>query len=126
VTGRERFRLALSHQQPYRIPHADGPWATAVERWCDEGLPRNISPRDYFGFEEQRVGSDVSLRLPEETVEETPRYTIVRDRNGALKRLWRHDTSVPEYLDFVVLAAPTGTRCPRAHASSTPSGWARA
>jgi len=102
MTGRERFRLALSHREPDRIPHTDAPWATTVERWYGEGLPRDVSPRDYFDFQEQRVGSDVSLRLPEETVEETERYTIVRDRNGALKRLWRHDTSVPEYLDFVV------------------------
>jgi len=102
MTGRERFRLALSHREPDRIPYTDAPWATTIERWYGEGLPRDVNPRDFFGFEEQRIGSDVSLRLPEETVEETERYTVVRDINGALKRLWTHDTSVPEYLDFVV------------------------
>jgi len=113
VTGRERFRLALGHREPDRIPYTDAPWATTVERWRREGLPRDVGLGDYFGFEEQRFGPDVSLRLPEETIEETERYTVVRDANGAVKRLWTHDTSVPEYLDFAVKSAEDWRRLPR-------------
>ena len=102
MTGRERFRLALAHQEPDRIPYTDAPWETAIARWQGEGMLPEVAVRDYFGFEEQRFGSDVSLRLPEKTLEETDQYTIVQDANGAVKKTWKQATSVPEYQDFVV------------------------
>ena len=102
MTGRERFRMALAHAEPDRIPYTDAPWQTTIERWQTEGMPADVPVKDFFGFEEQRFGTDVSLRLPVETLEETEEYTVVRDANGATKRTWRHATSVPEYVDFVV------------------------
>ena len=102
MTGRERFRLALSHREPDRIPFSDAPWETTLARWRGEGMPPEVVVKDFFGFEEQRFGPDVSLRLPEKTLAETDQYTIVQDANGAVKRTWKHATSVPEYQDFAV------------------------
>ena len=102
MTGRERFRRALAHEQGDRIPYTDAPWDTTLARWRTEGMPQGVSAHDYFGFEEQRFGPDVSLRFDEETLEQTDRYTIRRDRNGAVVRTWTHATSVPEYIDFAV------------------------
>ena len=94
--------MALAHREPDRIPYTDAPWETTVARWRHEGMPADVAVKDYFGFEEQRFGTDVSLRLPVATLEETDRYTVIRDANGAVKRTWRHATSVPEYVDFAI------------------------
>ena len=100
MTSRERISMALNHQEPDRVPIQDGPWATAVTRWETEGL--DADPASYFGYEMISQGSDTSLQLPSETVEETNEYTVVKNANGALIRNWKHQTSTPEMIDFTI------------------------
>jgi len=100
MTSRERVLMALNHQEPDRVPIQDGPWATAVTRWRNEGL--DTDPSSYFGYEMVSQGSDTSLQLPFETVEETDEYTVVKNTNGALVRNWKHQTSTPEMIDFTI------------------------
>ena len=100
MTSRERVLMALNHQEPDRVPIQDGPWATAVTRWRNEGL--DTDPSSYFGYEMVSQGSDTSLQLPSETVEETDEYTVVKNTNGALVRNWKHQTSTPEMIDFTI------------------------
>ena len=102
MTGRERFQKALAHEPADRIPHSDAPWATTIARWRGEGMPQDVTAHDYFGFEEQRFGPDVSLRLKKRTIEETDAYTITSDTNGAVVKIWKHLTSTPEYIDFAI------------------------
>jgi uroporphyrinogen decarboxylase len=84
------------------VPIDDSPWFTTVRRWHDEGLPRDTSPREYFGYEFSGVGADTSLQMPTEVVEETDEYTIAWNSNGALRKNWKHATSTPECLDFKI------------------------
>jgi uroporphyrinogen decarboxylase len=102
MTSRERVRLALTHQEPDRVPIHDGPWATTVERWRREGLPEDVSPADHFGYEIVQCGPDISLRLPVEVLEETDEYVVSTRSEGAVHRNWKGRTSTPELVDFTI------------------------
>jgi len=102
MTSRERVAAALAHEEPDRVPLQDGPWATAITRWRDEGMPADANPFDLFGFEMVGVGADTSAQMPHELVEDTETYTIVRNGNGALVKNWKGKTSTPEMVDFTI------------------------
>ncbi len=102
MTSQERVLCSLEHKEPDRVPIHDSPWGTTVARWHREGLPENVSPAEYFGYEFVHVGGDLSLQLPQEVVDETEEYTIVRNADGALVKNWKHKTSTPELLDFLL------------------------
>jgi len=99
-TPRDRFLAALNHQKPDRVPIHDSPWDTAITRWHREGLPEDQTPEQYFNFELRGYGADLSFQVPQETLEETEEYTIVRNENGAIVKNWKDKTSVPMFLEF--------------------------
>jgi uroporphyrinogen decarboxylase len=105
MTGKERIDLALAHREGDRVPIDDSPWQTTIERWRQEGLPENVSPAEYFGYEMSGAGADLSLGLPVEVVEETEEYTIAWNSSGALRKNFKHSTSTPECIDFKVKTA---------------------
>jgi uroporphyrinogen decarboxylase len=102
MTSRERFLRALSHREADRIPIADAPWETTIARWRREGLPKDKSPFDYFGYERIAQGADLSFQLPKLTLEETETYKIVKDGFGATTRVFKGQESVPELLDYTI------------------------
>jgi uroporphyrinogen decarboxylase len=102
MTGKERIDCALAHREGDRVPIDDSPWATTIARWRREGLPANVAPREYFGYEMSGVGADLTLGLEPEVVEETDEYRIAWDANGALRKNFRHSTSTPECIDFKI------------------------
>lgn len=102
MTSRERILAALNHKEADRVAIQDSPWFTTIRRWHEEGLPKDVDPADYFGYEMSGFGPDTSFQLPTELVEETDEYTIVRNSNGALVKNWKHKTSTPEMIDFTI------------------------
>jgi len=103
MTSAERVLTALRHQEPDRVPIEDSPWTTTIARWHREGLPEDIEPEEYFGYEFARFSGDISFRFPQETIEDTDEYTVVRDANGAMVKDWKHQTSTPEKSDFTII-----------------------
>ncbi|MFH1005919.1 MAG: uroporphyrinogen decarboxylase family protein [Candidatus Latescibacterota bacterium] len=102
LTSQERILAVLNHQEADRIPIQDHPWGTAVTRWHQEGLPEDQTPDDYFGFEMKEFGFDASLQLPQETVEDTDEYSLVRNSDGALVKSWKHVITTPGWVDFLI------------------------
>jgi len=102
MTGRERVLAVLSFQEPDRIPMSDSPWGTSIARWRHEGMPADVGPHEYFGFEFAGMASDTTFRFPAELVEETEEYRVERNAQGAVVRNWKGKTSTPEYLDFTI------------------------
>jgi len=103
MTSQERISLILSGKVPDRVPFQDSYWGTTLQRWRREGLPENVSPDKYFGCELARLGGDYSLQLPGEVIEETERYRIYKDSNGATRRdLRTTDGWTPQWLDFSI------------------------
>jgi len=102
MTFRERWHLAITHQEGDRVPLADSPWVTTIEQWHREGLPEDQSPHSYFGYEWANQGADLSFQLPREVLEETDTYRIQRDEFGATTRVFKGRESVPELLDYTI------------------------
>jgi uroporphyrinogen decarboxylase len=105
MTSRERVLMALNHEEPDRVPIHDSPWGHTIARWHTEGLPENVGPEAYFGYEFAGQGADGSLQLPHEVLEETGTYTIYKDANGATRRTFKDHESTPELIDFTVTSA---------------------
>jgi hypothetical protein len=51
MTTHERFTRMFAHREADRIPIIDDPWGATIERWQAEGLPRDVSYREYFGLD---------------------------------------------------------------------------
>jgi uroporphyrinogen decarboxylase len=113
MTSRERILRMFEHKDADRIPISDRPWGQdTIERWQAEGMPANADYQDYFGFDKLiRFDIDNSPRFEQKTLEVTPEYTIYTTAWGETRKSWRHMTSTPQSIDFIV---------------KTPDDWRRA
>ncbi len=84
------------------MPVHDQVWPTTIERWRSEGLPPDVSPADYFGFEMVLLRCDLSPRFPAEVVEESDEYVLERTAYGAVRRQHSDRSTTPEVLDWPV------------------------
>lgn len=103
MTIKERFALIINHKEADRIPICDTVWETTVTRWHREGLPKEKSPHDYFGYDSWvAIGADISLQLTPETIEDRDEYNISRNSDGAVTKYWKKSTSTPQLIDFLI------------------------
>ena len=102
MNGRERILAALNHEEADRIPITDYLWTATVARWHQEGIPDDIMPAEYFGFENAAFDADTSPRFPVEVVEEDEEYVTLRDFYGGLRRNHKDYSTTPEVIDFAV------------------------
>ena len=103
MTSQERVSIVLSGGIPDRVPFQDIYWGQTIQRWRNEGLPENADPRKYFGCEIARLRGDYTLQLPVETIEETERYRVYRDSNGATRKTLKTGSgSTPQWMDFSI------------------------
>ena len=107
MTPRERWLCALRHEEPDRLPIHDTLWERTVARWRTEGLPADRSPDDHFGYEMAPQGPDISLRFPVTTLEQTDRYILHTDSNGATHRVFRDHESTPELVGYTITSPET-------------------
>lgn len=102
MTSYERLRTVLDGGVPDRVPYYEDYWRTTVERWKGEGMP-DVSPHEYFGTEMTRLAGDYTLRFPVTEIEQTDRYRIYTDENGAKRKdLLAADGWTPGWMDFTV------------------------
>jgi uroporphyrinogen decarboxylase len=102
MTSRERILAALRHQEPDRVAIHDSLWKTTIRRWVNEGLPEKEDPTVFFDYEIVKFGGDITFRFPEEILQETDEYIVVRDPTGAVVKNWKNRTSTPEKHDFLI------------------------
>jgi uroporphyrinogen decarboxylase len=89
LSGRERIRRLLAHEQTDRIGLWDAYWEDTLLRWRAEGLAAGVSPQQALDFDFDLLFMDASLRLPERLLEDTPEYTIREDKHGFTARQWK-------------------------------------
>jgi len=99
MTSRERILLALEHKEADRVPIHDSPWSSTINRWRREGLPEDIPPDEYFGYEIVGIGFDSGPRFPVEVLEKNERFILVRSSTGGIDRNFRDYSSTPEIVD---------------------------
>ena len=103
MTSRERITIILNGGIPDQVPIHDSYWGSTVERWHREGLPKNVSPDNYFGTEMLRIGGDYSLQFPGKLIEETNRYRTYVDAFGATRKDLKVSAGwTPQWLDFTI------------------------
>lgn len=102
MTSRERVALTLRHEEPDRVPKQEAIWEHTLRRWRSEGFPADQDPHTYFGYDITSLGPDISLQLPEETLEETDTWRLYRDSKGAILRSFKDHESTPETIDFTI------------------------
>ena len=102
MTSRERVLRALNHQIPDRVPIQDSPWGATVSRWRKEGLPEDISPDEYFGYEFAFFGADLSPRFPVKVIEKNEEYIITTTPMGGVRKNHRDYSTTPEIIDYPV------------------------
>jgi uroporphyrinogen decarboxylase len=100
MTSRERMLRALNHQEADRIPITDSPWGATVERWWQEGLPGDVAPEEYFGFEMTSFGPDTTPMFPVRVLEETDEYVVETTSTGGVRRNHKDYTTTPEIIDY--------------------------
>ena len=103
MTTFERMKRMYEHRDADRVPVTDGPWGSTIERWQREGMPKDVSFRDYFDLDDiAGIGVDTSPHYPVETIEQTDEYTIHTTAWGATLKNWKHAGGVPQFLDFKI------------------------
>ena len=103
MQSKERFQRMYAHQEADRVPILDYPWSGTVRRWIREGMPANVSWRDYFDLDKSAgISVDITPRYEEKILEETDRYVIRTTPWGVTLRDFKEEDSTPEYLDYKV------------------------
>ena len=101
MTTRERLLRTYKHQETDRILMIDSAWEGTQRRWYNEGMPKNMSWQEYFGFDTiVNVHPNNSPCFPHKIIEETDRYRIVTTEWGATQKQFKELDSTPETLDF--------------------------
>lgn len=100
MNSRERIATALSFREPDRVPIVDSPWAATVDRWYEEGLPKDQTASEYFGYELVNFGSDTTPMFPIKVLEETDEYVLETTSAGGVRRNHKDYTTTPEIVDY--------------------------
>lgn len=106
MNARERWVRWMHFQPVDHIPDEEfGYWSENLKVWKQQGLPDDVTDLDaYFQFDRRSgIGGNTGLLppFPSEVVEETDRYKIVRNSDGALEQIFKDgSSSIPHYIDF--------------------------
>jgi len=104
MNPQERVQLILANEVPDRIPWAVGYWEMTEAKWHEKGLPEKVSAVDYFKTDDiVRIEGDLSLQLPERSVESREGARTYWDSNGALRRDARTEHGrTTQWLEFSI------------------------
>jgi len=102
MTSKERVLRVLNHQIPVRVPIQDSPWTATVQRWHKEGMPEDMTPEEYFGYEFQYFGADLTPRFPVKVLERSEEYIISTTPQGGKRKNHRDYSTTPEVIDWPI------------------------
>jgi len=92
VSTREKF-LKIAHFEATDLMFwAEWFWPETLDRLKKEGLPADVHPQEYFGFDRMEM-VPVNLGLipafDVETLEENSTHKVIIDSNGAKKKVFK-------------------------------------
>lgn len=125
MDSRERFLKALRRQQPDRVPIHDSLWAETVRRWHKQGLPTEIPPEDYFGYEMISLGVDQSPMFEVKTLHKDSEYVIETTPYGGVRKNFRTFASTPEIVQWAVKSKADWERIKHRHRPDFVPDYAR-
>lgn len=103
MTSYERISRMFEHKEADRVPIFDIPWRTTLDRWHNEGLPRDISYVDYFGLDKMvRIDVDNSPCYEACIIEETEEYKIYTTSWGVTEKDYKIYDATREHLSYTI------------------------
>ncbi|RKX74660.1 MAG: hypothetical protein DRP49_05720 [Spirochaetes bacterium] len=81
-TSRERIKAAVNFEPPDQLPCNESPWPDTLELWHSQGLPLNIEPEEYFGWDICSMSLDCSPRFEQKELERNDPWYTYQDRWG--------------------------------------------
>lgn len=110
MTDRERFRAIMAYDEFDRLPvYYFGLWAETLERWRSEGLAREECVEAATGMDEDwekgMWGAHGLVRIspipdrPAQVLQETDSWRIVRTDLGAVHKVSKVGSSIPQHLE---------------------------
>jgi uroporphyrinogen-III decarboxylase len=107
MNTRERFLKVMRFEEVDRVPVFEfmGFWPDTVERWYQEGLPRDRDINESLGLEKRAylpVDFDVLPRFDEEVLEEDEETVVVVDPRGVTKRKFKACFNMPHFIEFPI------------------------
>ena len=102
MTGRERVLCALRHEEPDHVPLSDNLWTDTLERFRREGMPEDVKPEDFFGYDISHLSMDLSPRLQPALLADEGEMLVIRDRYGYVVRKFRGRDRGMEWLEHPV------------------------
>lgn len=101
LTSRERMLRTYRHQETDRILLVDTAWRGTIQRWYNEGMPKDQSWEDHFGFDKvMRIQPDNSPRYEYKLLEQNDRWKICTTGWGQTLKVFNELDSTPETLEF--------------------------
>lgn len=123
LSSRERFLRTLDYKSVDRVPyHSMGLWPQTLDRWMTEGLGQvarteflvgasgMVCGSEYFGLDRWEyidIRLDAQPYFKEEVIEETDRYRVFIDQEGATQRIIKNDESLRGIRGYVDHPAKT-------------------
>ncbi|MEI6518817.1 MAG: uroporphyrinogen decarboxylase family protein [bacterium] len=107
MNNRELFLEIMNYGNFDRMPvvHWHG-WDETMERWYNEGLPRDVSIHKILGTTPHWTGVSGNVGLfplfEIEIFEEDAEYKVYRDSSGVICNELKHHSSIPHYLDYTL------------------------
>jgi len=106
MNARENLRNLFRRKACVRVAFHDHIWKDALRRWMDEGYPSKDGhpdePGDHFGFDIAMFGGidPMPIRGRNDIIEETDTWIVRRNGAGAVVRMWKQRSGVPEHIAF--------------------------
>ena len=110
MNTRQLWQQIMHYGEFDRLPviHWTG-WAETLERWHDEGMPRDVAAHAYFNAVPNWAWVGANLEqfpaFEVQVIEETDEYTIIRGTDGVIGKDWKHRSCIPHYIDFTLKTA---------------------
>jgi uroporphyrinogen decarboxylase len=105
MTERERFHRTMHFDHPDRVPYGEiiGIAEETLQRWRGEGLPVDVHPDPYFGFdrrEDLRIALDPVPSFPVEVISEDADYRVEQGADGVWRRFGRRGEATYQFVRF--------------------------
>ena len=101
MNSRERVTRTLKRTHPDRVPIGDSLWEDTLTRWYGEGLPRDVTVADYFGFDFDFMSLDASPRMEQKLLAKDDEFVTYQDRFGYTVRKRKGKSRTLDFLDHV-------------------------
>ena len=110
MTSRERVKAAINFCKPDRMPCNEAPWPDTIEQWHKQGLPDDVMPADYFGYDICSMFLDCSPRFEQKIIKKEGEYTIYQDRYGYTAKKILNKGSTLDFISHIIEDEPTWQR----------------